>query len=192
MGALISFFETNIRPNFYAITNSAVRFESSLLERTPGLKAEKTFRAFPPAALLRSDPALENIICIHTLTHMLVLFPLKMAHLAEEWNSVSDKGLQFKSYILPQANTAPGLLLRFISWLIITWFSMATVNSQFIHTDRERKGTHRRGWSWRMVGLYILEPKPTMRIPPIVLWGLGRRVVQTTGGYEAAGNGSCC
>ncbi|KAK8067818.1 hypothetical protein PG996_006930 [Apiospora saccharicola] len=132
MDKLEFFFETSICPTLDAITDNAAQVETYLLQRMLGLGAETTFRAFPPAALMPSDPDMRNLIrFIYSWGPVFV--PLDIMHLAQEWSSVLDKPLRPRDYILPQANNLPGLLFNFAWIFVLNWAIMANTISSILN-----------------------------------------------------------
>ncbi|KAK8100168.1 hypothetical protein PG999_010542 [Apiospora kogelbergensis] len=128
--------------SFHAIAldciDRASRVESFLLGRIPGLKAETTFRAFPPAALLSSDP--KRNARTNPLYFMLVLLPTNMLSLAWIFNLAPYIGSAPKDFIPPPVDNTPSLILRFTLWLMCNWLSLASANSvglQYVRIGEE-------------------------------------------------------
>ncbi|KAK8017332.1 hypothetical protein PG993_013658 [Apiospora rasikravindrae] len=153
MDMLTFFLNADIQATFDAITNSAVQFETLLLQRLPGLQVETTFRAFPPAALLPFQPEMKYFVRIIAFFWILVVVPLDMICLAGEWNLVLDKGPRFKDYVLPQANNVPNLLLNFLVLLARNWLFLAIMGSFLIQPEHDGEEAHRRGRSWWKVAI---------------------------------------
>ncbi|KAK8102950.1 hypothetical protein PG984_016096 [Apiospora sp. TS-2023a] len=142
MDKLEFFFETSICPTLDVITDNAAQVETYLLQRMLGLGAETTFRAFPPAALMPSDPDMRNLIrFINSWGPVLVL--LDIMYLAQEWTSVLDKPLRPRDYILPRANNVPGLLFNFAWMFVLNWAFMANIISFILnfYLHRPAKGS---------------------------------------------------
>ncbi|KAK7916961.1 hypothetical protein PG985_010569 [Apiospora marii] len=127
MDKLYSFFETNILFKLDAIADKATRLETCLLKRIPGLEVQTTFRTFPPAELIPSEPKVKIIIRFVTFFRLVGVVS-EMLWLSEVW-SWGDRPLRPRDYILPRGNTFLGFLLGFTLSLVLNWTFQATATS---------------------------------------------------------------
>ncbi|KAK8040368.1 hypothetical protein PG991_000156 [Apiospora marii] len=179
MDKLTPFFETKVLSTFDAITDKPAQLETYLLKRIPGLEVETTFRVFPPAALIPSDPDARTISRFIPFFRFLSVAS-EMLFLAEEWGWVNNP-LRPRDYLLPGLNAILGFLLSFTLSLVLNWAFQANSISFAIGLASRAKICGYRE---------IIIPGKKLAwelFKYLFLFVLDRSVVQAMGGYEDAG-----